>query len=261
MGGDGTFGDARSVKTQRPSRSWTRGAFVRHSGDAMFRLPPLRALFSFVAVVAATAPLGSCLEVPPPKDPYAPRDMVTPDGSGPEQACTPSGAEICFDAIDNNCNGIIDEGCGVHTGILQFAAAWSEPNVDVDLDVTDPSGETAQASGERTSGGLVKDRDCPKSTGECMGQNLENVYLADEKAEKGRYRIVVRLVKLNDGTPPIRVHLGARIGQRSYAYAFYLSPGEKTAEKAFEFTFDRRRRRSFPDRYGVHRVDGATRAP
>ena len=72
--------------------------------------------------------------------------------------CTPTGPEICFDATDNNCNGVIDEGCGVESGPLQFAIAWPE-GADVDLDVTDPRGQLAKP-GERTDSGLAKDRDC-----------------------------------------------------------------------------------------------------
>jgi Putative metal-binding motif len=193
---------------------------------------PLSQVFGSVACVA----LAACLEVPTPRQTGLARDITTPDGSSPEQACTPSGVETCFDAIDNNCNGVIDEGCGVHTGILQFSIAWAEPNADVDLDVMDPSGDVAQAGAARTSGGLIKDRDCPKPTGECLGQNIENVYLDEDQPQKGRYRVAVRLTKLGDATAPIHIHLGARLGQRSYGFAFDLSPGEKTSEKVFEFT-------------------------
>src|SRR4051812_38076079 len=73
--------------------------------------------------------------------PFA-RDITTPGGISLTMACTPTGSEMCFDATDNNCNGVLDEGCGVHTGPLQFAAAWEE-GPDVDLDVTDPAGELA----------------------------------------------------------------------------------------------------------------------
>src|SRR5580704_2974653 len=55
-----------------------------------------------------------------------------------EMSCTPTGPELCFNAIDDNCNGVIDEGCGVGTGVLQFAIAWGDEGADVDLSVTDP---------------------------------------------------------------------------------------------------------------------------
>ena len=59
------------------------------------------------------------------------------------EACTPTGPEICFNAVDDNCNGVIDEGCGVLTGVLQFTIAWGDSPADVDLIVTDPDGERA----------------------------------------------------------------------------------------------------------------------
>ena len=187
------------------------------------------------ALALGVLALGACSEVAAPRDPYALRDATTPDGSRLETACTPSGVEMCFDAIDNNCNGVIDEGCGVHTGILQFMIAWNEASADVDLNVTDPEGDSAYFA-EPTASGLLKDRECPPRTGACLGQNIENVYLVEADAEKGRYRVAVRLKKLGDATAPIRVHLGARVGQRTYQFAFDLKPGEATAEKVFEFT-------------------------
>ncbi|HEX2669854.1 MAG TPA: hypothetical protein VHM25_03225, partial [Polyangiaceae bacterium] len=58
-----------------------------------------------------------------------------------QKPCAPTGPELCFNATDDNCNGIIDEGCGLHTGLVQFAIAWNEPRADVDLRLFDPSGE------------------------------------------------------------------------------------------------------------------------
>lgn len=172
--------------------------------------------------------------MPPAKDAVLVRDVKVSEGAALETACTPTGVEICFDARDNNCNGVIDEGCGLHTGILQFVIAWEAADADVDLNVYDASGELARL-GEATAGGLMKDRDCPRS-GECQGQNVENVYLTEGDPKRGRYRVVVRLDKLNGATPPVRVRLGVRVGQRSYGMVVDLAPGAATEEKSFEFT-------------------------
>ena len=102
------------------------------------------------------------------------REALAPDGVALTMTCMPTGPELCFDATDNNCNGVIDEGCGVDTGPLQFAIAWPEGS-DVDLEVYDPAGNLAKP-GERTEGALAKDRDCGRPQSSCHGQNMENVY-------------------------------------------------------------------------------------
>lgn len=185
-----------------------------------------------IALLAA-----GCIEVAPPKPRGAldVRDVVVSEGVGLEAACTPTGVELCFDARDNNCNGIIDEGCGLHTGILQFTIAWEAAEADVDLNVYDPAGELSRI-GEPTASGLMKDRDCPRVSGECQGQNVENVFLAEGEPARGRYRVVVRLDKLNGATAPVRVRLSARVGQRAFGMQVELSPGASTEEKTFEFT-------------------------
>jgi hypothetical protein len=148
-------------------------------------------------------------------------------------ACTPTGPELCFNARDDNCNGIIDEGCGVHTGLVQFAIAWSEPTADVDLEVLDPTGELAE-TGHPTKSGLVKELDCPGPNNECRGQNMENVFQQEADPVRGRYRVRVRLEKLGGSLPPIRVTLGARVGPKSYSARLELSRPEETRELDFQ---------------------------
>jgi len=150
-----------------------------------------------------------------------------------ETACTPTGVELCFDALDNNCNGVIDEGCGLHTGILQFTVAWQESTTDIDLNVNGPDGDLARFE-EPTESGLLKDRDCPGTDNQCRGQNVENVFLAEGPPRRGRYRVVVRLENLGDGTPPVRVRISARVSQRHFTSLIELSPRKQQRE--FEFT-------------------------
>lgn len=194
-----------------------------------------RPLAGAALALALITALPACLEVekPPPKDALAVRDVATSAGLQLETACVPAGIELCFDALDNNCNGVIDEGCGVHTGVLQFTIAWQEPTADVDLNVNGPDGDLARID-EPTSAGLLKDRDCPGPDQQCHGQNIENVFLAEGSPRRGRYRVAIRLEDLRDATPPVRVRLSARIGQRHFSTQVELAT--RNEEREFEFT-------------------------
>jgi tRNA (guanosine-2'-O-)-methyltransferase len=179
----------------------------------------------------------SCIEIAPAPKAVDVANLKAPEGIGLESTCVPTGPEICFNARDDNCNGVIDEGCGLHTGVLQFVIAWDAADADVDLNVFDPGGEIARV-GEATANGLMKDRDCPHGS-DCQGQNVENVYLVEGDPRKGHYRVVVHLEKINSATAPVRVRLGVRMGQRTYSgMVVELSPGQGTDER--EFSFDLR---------------------
>lgn len=181
-----------------------------------------------LAVIACGAPAKK------PADPSIElQEFSGPPGVELELACTPTGLETCFDAIDNNCNGAIDEGCGVRTGIIQFSIAWSDPKADVDLVVSDPAGAVAKVR-DTTELGMVKDRDCPGENDACQGQNTENVYLVYRKVPRGSFRVTVRLNRLGELRPPLRVQLGARVGQRSYATVLELDAVDDERLMTFE---------------------------
>jgi tRNA (guanosine-2'-O-)-methyltransferase len=149
---------------------------------------------------------------------------------GPLEACAPTGPEICENAVDDNCNGVIDEGCEQRGGLVQFVIAWDKPGSDVDLRVVDPNGELVEV-GRAAESGLLKERDCPGRSGECRGKNLENVFLEGNEPLRGSYRVKIRLESLGGETPPISVRFGARLGQKTFAADLTLERPE--AERDF----------------------------
>jgi hypothetical protein len=151
--------------------------------------------------------------------------------STPVRSCVVTSPERCFNALDDNCNGLIDEGCGVTSGLLQVVVAWAEPGVDVDLWVTDPAERVVEV-GKPSEGGLIKERDCPGRSNECRGQNFENVVLeSGRELMRGRYRVTVRVEDLADAEEPIRVTLSARLGPKVLATEFTLA--EEKEERQF----------------------------
>ncbi len=198
-------------------------------------MPAPSKVLASLALASGALVAAACIEVPapPPKAPVSVKTVVADDGSKLDMACAPTGPERCFDAWDDNCNGVIDEGCGLRTGVLQFTIAWDDPAADVDLSVTDPNGDVATVR-DPTAAGLLKDRDCPRP--ECQGQNVENVFLTEGDPKPGLYRVMVRLDKLGTEDPPVVVRLGMRVGQKTLRTKVELSPGSAAESKTFDVT-------------------------
>jgi hypothetical protein len=159
------------------------------------------------------------------------REVVCDEGVELAMACTPTGPEKCFNAIDDNCNGVIDEGCGVATGPLQFSIAWNEAASDVDLAVTDPAGVTTSAQNKSSQTGFRLDRDCPADA--CSGQNEETVYFEGTEPPRGKYRVEVKLGETRGAQLPLCVRLGARVGTRTFGAN--VSLGHKGDHKVVTF--------------------------
>jgi tRNA (guanosine-2'-O-)-methyltransferase len=180
--------------------------------------------------------------VAPAKEPAAAsndvstRNLEAPQGTTLVEACTPTGPELCFNAIDDNCNGVIDEGCGSRTGPLQFEIAWDAAEAEVNLSVTTPEGDTIPSQQTQAAPtGFHMDRDCPGKEG-CGGQNVDNIYYDVSAGDppRGHYVVKIALGELHGAQPPIRVRFGARLGARTVGFDVSLAPGEDE-KKSFSF--------------------------
>lgn len=146
-----------------------------------------------------------------------------------ERGCTQIAPESCFNARDDNCNGIVDEGCGVQGGLIQFTIAWDDAEADVDLNVQDPKGQLAEV-GRVTACGLTKERDCPGKDDECKGQNVESVFLeSDDDLTRGVYTVKIRLERAGSFEEPVRVNFAARLGPKTFADEFEFAKEQEEA--------------------------------
>jgi len=196
-----------------------------------------RAAGLLLSLAGCAGPHASSLAGASPTDAHstAPRTAAARSGSAARKGSSrqlspplaPRGAEICFNATDDNGNGLLEEGCAIEQGDVQFLVAWHDGDVDVDLHVTGPSGETA-AVGTRTRDGLTKIRDCPGEGQECQDRNQENVVLDGSEAAPGRYLVRVRLEDMGAQSPPVRVRLGTRSSGKTEGFLIELwDPGSE----------------------------------
>jgi hypothetical protein len=147
----------------------------------------------------------------------------------------PTGPELCFNAVDDNCNGVIDEGCGEETGVLQFTIAWGDSPADVNLTLETPDlvrVEKAQGS-PASAGDCSRDHDCPSAVS-CRGQNIENIHCDASEPQPGHYIVEVTLGHLNGAEEPVKVHFGARLGGRATGFDLALSSDDPKKTLSFD---------------------------
>ncbi|MGB0679155.1 MAG: DUF2135 domain-containing protein [Polyangiales bacterium] len=106
-----------------------------------------------------------------------------------DATCNPAAQEKC-NAIDDNCNGQIDEGCGYQSGSVQVTLSWNT-EADLDMYLTDPKGEVLSFQHKRSASGGFLDHD---ARGRCRPsqkiRNVENVFWKSDPP-KGKYKVEV----------------------------------------------------------------------
>jgi len=144
-------------------------------------------------------------------------------------SCTPGAAEV-LNGIDDNCNGLIDEGF-VGTGNLQITLGWNTP-ADLDMYVIDPAGfEISYQQTQSPTGGYL-DRD---ARGACTdGEVGENVFWSGTPPP-GHYTVRVNYYSSCDAAGPTTFSLSVSYaGQIVGAYQYTITPEQTVDVVSFD---------------------------
>jgi hypothetical protein len=161
------------------------------------------------------------------------KNLEADESASLERVCTTSGPELCFNAVDDNCNGVFDEGCGVRAGAVQFVVAWDEGAVDLDLSVKGPDGVTVSKSRRSAPSGLTYQRDCPSET--CLGQNFENVFGEADALPRGKFEVEIRWTGGPPSVTSTPVRLGVKVGAHTVGRKLTIRPGETKRALSFDY--------------------------
>lgn len=162
------------------------------------------------------------------------RTKVTEGVTIVDNRCVEGTDEQC-NGLDDNCDGKIDEGCGYESGAIQVTLAWIG-KADMDLYVTDPSGESISFSHRNAASGGIIDQD---ARGACrpnqQNNNIENAYWSSPTPPKGEYKVVVHYWgECNTAAGPTSATLSIAVGGEIIgAYNYELTPTQKVQLATF----------------------------
>jgi tRNA (guanosine-2'-O-)-methyltransferase len=137
--------------------------------------------------------------------------VAVPAGVTMIQAQCQQGTQEACNGLDDNCNGVIDEGCGYQGGNVQITVAWQSSS-DIDLHVTDPNNEEVFYGHRNSASGAVLDRDANAACNQSP-PTVENVYWGTQPMP-GQYRIRVVAYDMcgSPSTPAtVSISVGGRI--------------------------------------------------
>ncbi len=163
------------------------------------------------------------------------RDFPRAAGStqSSSMVCLPQPGEVCGDGIDDNCNGLVDEGCRSELTRPGFVAAWRAPGAAVEALLFEPSGELAAAAG---------DPEAPfewVTSSSSLAQGGYQAFLLRAgdsiEATPGRYRLRIVLRRMSNLPGPVRVFVTARLGSQAHHEQVELVALEQTRELELRF--------------------------
>lgn len=150
-----------------------------------------------------------------------------------QQSCQPGAPETC-NGLDDNCDGVIDEGCGFRTGNIQITLAWNT-GADLDMYVSDPSGTTISYQNRESPTGGHLDHD---ARGACRADQenntLENVYWDSPQPPSGQYHVEVHYWGDCNAAAATTAVLSIAVGGRVIgAYTITLNPHDRMPVASF----------------------------